>query len=50
MELKYEIDNRDSRTTWLQIYTTDGKHFGHVELRLQDMFDLIENVIENLEE
>ena len=41
--IEYEIDNRDSRTTWLQT------EFGYIELSLQDMFDLIENVIENME-
>jgi hypothetical protein len=49
MELEYEIDNRDSKTTWLHIQTAEGTVFGHIELRLQDMFDLIENLIDNLE-
>lgn len=48
-ELNYEIDNRDSSTTWLQIYDKD-KHLGYIGLSLKDMFGLIENIIENLEE
>ena len=47
MELKYDIDNRDAGTTWLQIKTLDGEELGHVELRTQDMFELIENLYEN---
>jgi len=47
--LDYEIDNRDSRTTWLHVSSSNGRDLGVIELSLQDMFDLIENVIENME-
>lgn len=49
VELKYETDNRDSRTTWLQISTQEGEYLGYIELSLDDMFELIRNVIENME-
>jgi len=50
LPLRYETDNRDSRETWLQVYTDEGKYLGYISLTLQDMFDLIENIIENMEE
>ena len=46
-ELNYEIDNRDSSTTWLTISDGNCLVLGHLELRVEDMFDLIENVMEN---
>lgn len=50
-ELEYDIDNRDSSTTWLWIKTKEGdareECFGYIELTLQDMVDLIENIKEN---
>ena len=48
MKLEYEIDNRDSSTTWLHIFI-EGKEVGYIELTLDDMFDLIRNIVENLE-
>jgi len=46
MELECEIDNRDSNVTWLQV-SKAGEPIGHIELTLEDMFDLIDGVMEN---
>ena len=51
-EINWEVDNRDCKTTWLQLYKKEGKHIngynmGHIELTLKDLFELIENMIDN---
>jgi len=45
-ELAYAIDNRDSKTTWLQV----ANELGYIELTLDDLFGLIENMIDNATE
>lgn len=46
MELETEVDNRDCNRTWLQVSKAE-EPIGHVELTLEDMFDLIDGVMEN---
>jgi len=48
-ELAFDIDNRGPKETWLNI-CYKGEEIGHIVLTLNDLFGLIESLIDNVVE